>query len=190
MSPAEPKGLSVRAYALRRGVSHTAVQKAVRTGRITRLPDGSVDAEAADRQWAANTDETKSSNSVSGSPRHRRDPAQPSSPAGTETSPIPTNGDGPAAGSGYTKNRTAREGYTALLTKLKYEREVGTSVQVEEVRQGAFASGKKHQGALLAMPEQLAGELEGKTRDECYELLRAWALRACEELLVPAPRPT
>ncbi|MDP3403598.1 MAG: hypothetical protein Q8S03_02840, partial [Brevundimonas sp.] len=105
----------MRAYAARRGVSHTAVQKAVRTGRVTTLADGSIDPAVADRQWASNTDETKSSNSVSGSPRHRRDPAQPSAPAETDPATPPPSGDG-STGSGYTKNRTAREGYTALLT--------------------------------------------------------------------------
>jgi hypothetical protein len=186
MSPAKRQGLSARAYAQRRGVSHTAVGKAIRTGRITLLPDGSIDPAAADRQWAANTDETKSSNSVSGSPRHRRDPAQPPAPAGGDAPALPTNGDG--SGSGYTKNRTAREGYTALLTKLKYEREAGESVKVGDVRQAAFADAKRLQGVARALPEQLAGELVGKSRDEIYAVLDRWSLQLCEEMQIPVGR--
>ena len=48
-------GLSIRAYARHRGVSHVAVKKAIDTGRITPLPDGTIDPEIADAQWAQNT---------------------------------------------------------------------------------------------------------------------------------------
>jgi hypothetical protein len=48
-------GLSIRAYARYRGVSHVAVKKAIDTGRITPLPDGTIDPIAGDAQWAANT---------------------------------------------------------------------------------------------------------------------------------------
>ena len=48
-------GLSIRAYARHRGVSDTAVHKAIRTGRITPEADGSVDPERADQDWARNT---------------------------------------------------------------------------------------------------------------------------------------
>ena len=47
-------GLSIRAYARHRGVSHVAVKKAIDTGRIGQLPDGTIDPVAADAQWAAN----------------------------------------------------------------------------------------------------------------------------------------
>ena len=45
-------GLSIRAYARHRGVSHVAVKKAIDTGRISTLPDGTIDPNAADAQWA------------------------------------------------------------------------------------------------------------------------------------------
>ena len=48
-------GLSIRAYARHRGVSHVAVKKAIDTGRITAQPDGTIDPDAADAQWAQNT---------------------------------------------------------------------------------------------------------------------------------------
>ena len=48
-------GLSIRAYARHRGVSHVAVKKAIDTGRITALADGTIDPDSADAQWAKNT---------------------------------------------------------------------------------------------------------------------------------------
>lgn len=49
-------GLSIRAYAARRGVSHTAVRKALAAGRISALADGTIDPDQADKDWAAKTD--------------------------------------------------------------------------------------------------------------------------------------
>ncbi|SRR5579884_3617547 len=48
-------GLSIRAYARHRGVSHTAVEKAIAAGRISTLADGSIDAAMADVEWEQNT---------------------------------------------------------------------------------------------------------------------------------------
>ena len=49
-------GVSRRKYAEMRGVSHQAVSKAIQTGRITTLPDGSIDPATANREWATQTD--------------------------------------------------------------------------------------------------------------------------------------
>jgi hypothetical protein len=46
--------LSQREYAKRRGVRHSAVQKAIASGRIHTV-QGRIDPDAADREWAANT---------------------------------------------------------------------------------------------------------------------------------------
>lgn len=52
-------GMSSRQYAAHRGVSHTAVGKAIASGRITLEADGSIDPAKADRQWDAQTDPAK-----------------------------------------------------------------------------------------------------------------------------------
>ena len=49
-------GLSIRAYARRRRVSHVAVLKAVKQGRIVLEADGTVDAMKADASWARSSD--------------------------------------------------------------------------------------------------------------------------------------
>lgn len=101
--------LSVRAYARHRGVTHRAVQKAIAAGRITKGPDGLLNPKTVDRQWASNTDETKSRNSVSGNPRWRRKPGDPSLPASSYHSTTGQPRPNPAQ-SGYLKARAAREG--------------------------------------------------------------------------------
>ena len=52
-------GVSRRQYAAHRGVSHTAVAKALATGRITAEADGTIDPAKADRQWDTATDPAK-----------------------------------------------------------------------------------------------------------------------------------
>jgi hypothetical protein len=49
-------GLSIRAYARHRGVSHVAVQKAIKAGRIAPEADGTIDPAKADAAWARATD--------------------------------------------------------------------------------------------------------------------------------------
>lgn len=48
-------GVSNRAYARLKGVSESSVRKAIKTGRLTPLADGTLDPNVADRQWTQNT---------------------------------------------------------------------------------------------------------------------------------------
>lgn len=50
------EGISIREYARRRGVSDTAVRKAIKAGRVRPLPNGRIDQASADRDWHSNTD--------------------------------------------------------------------------------------------------------------------------------------
>ena len=52
-------GVSRRSCAAQRGVSEAAVRKAIATGRITTLPDGTIDPAQADSEWGAQTDPAK-----------------------------------------------------------------------------------------------------------------------------------
>ena len=49
------KGVSQRAYARMRGVAMSAVQKAIKTKRITPNEDGTIDPERANQEWLRNT---------------------------------------------------------------------------------------------------------------------------------------
>ena len=49
-------GVSRRSYAAQRGVPEAAVRKAIATGRITTVPEGTIDPAEADPEWGAQTD--------------------------------------------------------------------------------------------------------------------------------------
>ena len=49
-------GVSRRSYAAQRGVSEVAVSKTIATGRITTLPDGTIDPTPTDSEWGVQAD--------------------------------------------------------------------------------------------------------------------------------------
>lgn len=140
--------LSGRAYAKRRGVSHTAVQNAIRDGRISTV-EGKIDPAVADREWAENTDPSTSRNSITGTPKgHRRGRAPPK--------PNEIDGGGNGRATGYSRARAAREAALAGIERLKLEQMRGELVRVEEVRRAFFNASRKARDELYTIPAQLA----------------------------------
>lgn len=159
--------LTIRGYARHRGVSHTAVRKALASGRINAAPDGTIDAQEADRDWAASTDPSKPRNSVTGAPKMSRAPGEP--PAALVTAspaePMPEGtGEGGATRlvSSYAASRAARESYLARLAKLDFEQRSGRLVDADEVRAHIFGLGRRMRDALLGIPDRLAPVLVGQ----------------------------
>lgn len=175
--------ISQREYARRRGISHSAVQRAVSAGRIATV-DGRIDPDQADREWHENTDQSKPRNRITGSPKHARVSGEPSEPmdfAGTD------GGNGTA--SGYAKARAARELYQAQLAKLELDRQRGVLIRADEVRLGAFNMARKARDQLIALPERVAAILAA-TQDaaEVQRILEEEIERICQEI-ADAERP-
>ena len=160
--------LSIRGYARHRGVSHTAVQKALATGRIVAGEDGRIDPAVADSQWARSTNLAKPRNSVIGVPKKRRTPGAPSDPLGTHDSGVGEAPNGAATDdaarlvSSYAGSRAAREAYLARLAKLEFEQRSGKLVDADEVRAQIFALGRRARDSLLGVPDRLAPVLVGQ----------------------------
>ena len=122
--------VSARQYAEHRGVSHTAVQKALRQGRIRATVDGRVDVEQADRDWARNT-------SPMNAPR------------------VDATMGGPA----YAQARAVREQYLARLAKMDFERRSGELVRADEVRDALSQMVRNTRDRLLSIPDRMAAVL-------------------------------
>jgi hypothetical protein len=149
--------ISARQYAKHRGVSHTAVQKALRDGRIP-ASNGKIDPVAADAAWKANTDPSKQTGSI----------AEPAA--------------GSAKGS-YATSRAVRESYLARLAKLEYEEKAGRLVSADEVRITTFNLARSARNMLLALPDRLAPILAAMTSArEVHALLMTELRRVCEEI--------
>ncbi len=165
--------MNVKAYAESRGVSHVAVLKAIRTGRIKSARKvGSrweIDPEAADREWKSNT---------------RPDHHSTRSPD-VETEPT-TDGKGIPS---LIVSKAIREAYAARLAKLEYEEKAGKLVRVDDVKVQWFSQARRARDAILNVPIRIvdevaaiAGELSAEQRHEILLCLQRELIQALEEL--------
>ena len=127
--------MNLSEYARHRGVSHQAVMRALKEGRITKEPDGSIDPDKADEQWQANTD-------------FSRNPDKARRTVNGETAP--------ASGPDYNVSRAVREAYTARLAKLEYEEKTGLLVKAETVKLQWFNTLRIVRDRMLQLPDRLA----------------------------------
>lgn len=144
-------GISIRAYGRYRGVSDTAVRKAIATGRITAEADGTIDPARADAEWAANT---TSSNAVA--------PARPararSAPAVSVEESFAAPGR-PAAGNSYAQARTANEVLKAQHHKLRIAQLKGELIDRSQVMAQVFALARAERDAWLNWPARISSML-------------------------------
>jgi hypothetical protein len=116
-------------------VSHAAVQKAIRQGRIKLTSEGKVEVEQADRDWTRNTG-----------------PAAP-----TPRSPVePGISTRPSGGPSFAQSRAVRELYMARLAKLEYERQAGKLLRADTVENALAIIMQDTRDHLLALPDRLA----------------------------------
>jgi hypothetical protein len=148
--------MGIREYGRHRNVSHVAVLKALRTGRIRQNTDGLIDAEKADRQWAANTH-----------PARKAPHAMPA--AFTDDQ-------------GFARARTVREHYEALNAKLDYEKRSAELVSAAEVKLAEITVLQEFKRAMLAIPERVAAQVAGeKGEGQVYAILSATIREALSE---------
>lgn len=156
-------GLSIRAYARHRGVSHVAVKKAIDTGRISQLPDGTIDPVVADAQWAANTTPTRRSATaeVRETPQvsavTREIPQAPARPQ-RDTPEPPT----PALSSGGTsllQARTVNEVVKAQTNKVRLARLKGELVDRSQAVAHVFKLARAERDAWLNWPARISSQM-------------------------------
>lgn len=153
-----PVLFSQRMYAEYRGVTHRAVQKAIRSGRISAEPDGRIDPAKADSMWNANT-----------------------RPGGSSPSQADL-----AAAQAYSKARAIREHYRALLEKLAYEVETGKLVPADKVRADVFALARRTRDRVMTIPDRVAPRIASVSDAAQIERILLDEFRsACREMDEP-----
>lgn len=159
------------AYARRRGVSAAAVNKAVKSGRITAI-DGKIDPDVADIQWSRNTDLTQSA---------RTNQAILRSPSSTKDSR--QEGQEGKEDSAILVARTRTETARAELFEIEIAEKRGTLVQAEGVKKAAFEKARIVRSALEGLPDRLAPVLAAESDPaRCHQLLMAEIKRVLREL--------
>jgi len=136
-------GISLRAYARRRGCSLTAVQKAITAKRISTLADGTIDPERADREWTRNTFAGQTVREAA--PPPARLPSLPESPGPA--------GDPVAA---YLRARAVKESFQARTAELDYKERAGKLIDAARASEYAATFSAIVKDGLMAMPDRLA----------------------------------
>ncbi len=159
--------LSQRAYAKHRGISESAVRKAIKNGRIARNKNGKLDPQKADKEWQKNTDpaQIKVADKI-GNAQEAQSHNHPS-----------------LAGPSYQQSRAFKEAYSAKLIKLQFERELKRLIPADEVKISAFNAGRMVRDRILNIPDRVMPQLVGKTNIfEMKEILKTELVKALEEL--------
>ena len=147
-------GISIRAYARHRGVTDTAVHKAIRAGRITPETDGTIDADRADREWAHNSDVPKTGT--------RAKAAKVAVPEGGTG----VGGDGPAAlptgGASLLQARTVNEVVKAQTNKVRLARLKGELVDRPQAIAHVFKLARSERDAWLNWPARISAQMAAK----------------------------
>jgi len=138
-------GISLRAYARLRGCSLTAVQKAITSKRITPLPDGTIDPERANQEWAKNT--------FAGQTVHRAQAAAREERASQTHEPPTATGDPVAQ---YLRARAVKTSFEARTAQLEYEERAGRLIQAVRASEYAATFSAIVKDGLMAMPDRLA----------------------------------
>lgn len=159
---------SQREYARHRGISHVAVGKAVKAGRITLDSDGKIDFSRADAAWARNTDQIKQA-STGGGEKTRKKPTVPQSArqAHEEPSrhtqetaePIPPSME--RGGVSLVKAQTMKAVFAAQREKLRFEEESGKKINADDVLVRAFNRARRARDMLMSAPARIAPLLVG-----------------------------
>ncbi len=159
--------LSLRAYAKHRGVSLSAVQKAIRSGRIATNADGMIDSDRADAEWNAKT-----------RPGQRR--AQKETPVASIPEPVRAE---PTAGLDYFRARAIRENYLARLAKIEFEEKTAKLISRDEVQVAAFTKARTVRDNLLNIPDRLAATLAAEAdAGKVHAILTGEIRKALDEL--------
>lgn len=170
-------GISIRAYARERGVSDTAVRKAIKVGRITPESDGTINPATADAQWSQNTDQAL-----------QRKP-QPRHPDRSEVRPAPRvdarperapyravrQAEGPfpappapaaTGGTSLLQARTANEVLKAQTNKVRLARMKGELIERSQAMAQVFKLARAERDAWLNWPARVSAQLASQLNTE------------------------
>ena len=159
-------GLSIRAYARHRGVSHVAVKKAIDTGRITLGGDGTLDPDRADREWGQNTASPRKSSSASKVAATSK-PLRVVAQEQATDAPPPTLS---AGGTSLLQARTVNEVVKAQTNKVRLARLKGDLVDRSQAIAHVFRLARTERDAWLNWPARISAQMAAKLEVDAHAL--------------------
>ena len=140
--------MGVREYARHRNTAHSTVQRAIDSGRISKLPNGMIDSDQADRDWEENTEIRPKAS------RRQQD-------------------DDDAFGAAhYTKARAVYEHFRAKLAQLEYQERRGDLISKDEVQVATFNQFRQFRDGILNIADRVAAMVAAETEPaQCHKIL-------------------
>ena len=159
-------GLSIRAYARHRGVSHVAVKKAIDSGRITPEADGTIEPNRADLEWAQNTVSARKTATPKSAPAAASEPSrtgamEPAEPA----APVLSTG-----GTSLLQARTVNEVVKAQTNKVRLAQLKGDLVDRAQAIAHVFRLARTERDAWLNWPARISAQMAAKLEIDAHQL--------------------
>ena len=146
-------GLSVRAYARHRGVTHVAVLKAITAGRIARDPDGTIDPARADAAWEAESDPAKR-------PKPNAKPRTANPPPAVAPQPAPAGGPFAAPpGTSFSQAKTMHEIAKAQRARIQVQRLKDEVIDRARALALVFRLARQERDAWINWPVRVAAQM-------------------------------
>jgi len=147
-------GITQKELARRMGVTPQAVNKRVKAGRLSVLPDGTLDPDVVLSEWNAGREPDET-------PRTEAPPSPPAPAHARPSAPPPRATQapsGPAPGT-YAQAKTADTVYRARLRQLEFEAKSGAYLKTEDVAKRWYDLAAALRTRFMAIPSRLAAEL-------------------------------
>lgn len=175
-------GVSRREYARLRGVSESAVRKAISTGRISVEADGTIDPARADREWDERTDPSlrrgehaRGMGAETAAATARAQAASGAPPRGTKAVPQaaleavretlheagadPDPGEAPGGEVSFLRARLANEVIKAQLAKVRLGKARGELVDRARAAAMVFDLARRERDAWIGWPARVASNM-------------------------------
>jgi hypothetical protein len=157
-------GLSIRAYARQRGVSHVAVLRAVKLGRVVLEPDGTVDAAKADASWERSSDPSRRKPVA----EKLRPVAEPALGSVRET--LREQGLPSGTRVTFVEARTAHEIAKAHLARLKLQKRKGELVDRASAAALVFRLAREERDSWINWPARVAALMAAELGVEAHPM--------------------
>lgn len=160
-------GLSIRAYARHRGVSHVAVLRAAKAGRLSLEPDGTIDPAKADISWERSTEPGRS--------RAKPEKLKPVAEAamGSVRETLKEQGL-PASGNvTFVQARTAHEIAKAHLARLRLQRMKGELIDRARATALVFRMAREERDTWVNWPARVAALIAAELGVEAHPMQKA-----------------
>lgn len=178
--------MSRRAYAAHRGVSDTAVRKAIATGRISVEPDGTIDPARADAEWDRQTDPARQRGAHSRELGVETAAATAAAKAGTkpvpqsaidavqdtlrETGNAPETEPGEGGQVSFLRARMANEVLKAQTARVRLQKMKGELVDRARATNAVFDLARRERDAWMNWPPRVAANMAAELGVEAHAM--------------------